>query len=88
MTTLECLVTGVPVLCLVALALQGGGRLGAAMTQSTRGMSAMRGEIALLTAAMALGQVLVLTLNATGAEQQLAALAPPVWAIISSRVAS
>ena len=77
--TLQCLVLGVPVLCLVALVLQGGGRLRIAVAQSASGMAAVRGEISLLTAAMALGQVLVVVLAASGFGAWLAGLAPAAW---------
>jgi hypothetical protein len=79
--TLQCLVLGVPVLCLVALGFQGGGRLSAAVSQSAKGMAAVRGEISLLTTAMALGQVLVVVLAASGFGAWLGALAPPAWII-------
>ena len=64
--TLQCLVLGVPVLCLAALAVQGRERLWIAVRQSATGIGAVRAEISLLTAAMALGQVLVVALEASG----------------------
>ena len=79
--TLQCLVLGVPVLCFVSLVCQGGGRLKMAVSQSASGMAAVRGEISLLTAAMALGQVLVVVLAASGFGNWLADLAPPAWVL-------
>jgi len=77
--TLQCLVLGVPVLCLAALAIQGGQRVKTAVRQSAAGIGAVRAEISLLTAAMALGQVLVVALDASGFGAWLGSLAPPAW---------
>lgn len=84
--TLQCLVLGVPVLCLGALSVQGDMRRAAA--QSARGMGAIRGEISLLTAAMALGQVVVVALEASGFGAWLAALSPPPWTLFLMAVAA
>ncbi len=81
--TLQCLVLGVPVLCVVALGFQGGGRVRAAAVAAANGMTAVKSEICLLTAAMALGQVLAVALAASGFDVWLARLAPPAWALFS-----
>lgn len=81
--TLQCLVLGVPVLCVAALALQGGGRVRGAVSAAATGMTAVKSEICLLTAAMALGQVLAVALAASGLDRWLAGIGPPAWALFA-----
>lgn len=86
LTTLQCLVIGIPVICLLSLALQGQDHLLRATTQAGRGISAVRGEIALLSFAFALGEVLEQGLQAGGVGDQITALAPPPSVVIATVV--
>ena len=75
-TTLQCLVVGIPVLCI-------GGLLSQSIDHLRR---AVRGEIALLSCAFALGKVLEQALQTGGIGDQITALAPPPVAVIASVV--
>jgi hypothetical protein len=86
LTTLQCLVVGIPLICLASLILQGRSHLTAAVAQAGRGVSAVRGEIALLSFAFALGEVLEKGLQAGGVGEQITALAPAPWAVIATVV--
>jgi len=86
-TTLQCLVLGIPVLCLATLAASGLRHLTAGIRQSGQGLGAVRGEIVLLTCSFALGRVLQVALEAGGAGDWVTALAPPPVAIIAASVA-
>lgn len=86
MTTLQCLVVGIPALCIGGLALQGAAHLRRAIGQAGRGIGAVRGEIALLSCAFALGKVLEQALQAGGVGDQIIALAPPPFLVIATVV--
>lgn len=86
LTTLQCLVVGVPVLCLAALMVQGRDHLRSALAQTGRGIAMVRGEIVLLSFAFALGRVLEQALQSGGVGAQVTALAPPPAAVIATVV--
>jgi hypothetical protein len=86
LTTLECLVVGVPALCLCGLLFQGIDHLRRAVRQAGQGVGAVRGEIALLTCAFALGKVLEQALRTGDIGGQVTALAPPAFAVIATVV--
>lgn len=86
LTTLQCLVVGIPVICLLSLAWQGRDHLTSAIGQAGRGVGAVRGEIALLSFAFALGEVLEQALQAGGVGDQITALAPPPSVVIATVV--
>ena len=83
LTTLQCLVVGVPVLCVVALAAQGAASLRRGIVQAGRGIGGMRAEIALLTFAFALGRTMEKALSGGPVAEQVAALAPPPIAVFA-----
>jgi hypothetical protein len=83
LTTLQCLVVGVPALCLAALAAQGAAQLRRGVVQAGRGIGGMQGEIALLTFALALGKTMEPALTGGPVAAQVAALAPPPIAVFA-----
>lgn len=83
LTTLQCLVIGIPVICFLSLAIQGRDHLVTAAAQAGRGVGAVRGEIALLSFAFALGEVLEKGLEAGGVGAQITAMAPPPSMVIA-----
>jgi len=86
LTTLQCLVVGIPVLCIGGLLSQGIDHLRRAVSRAGQGVGAVRGEIALLSCAFALGKVLEQALQAGGIGDQITALAPPPFAVIATVV--
>lgn len=86
LSTLQCLVVGIPVICLVSLALQGRDHLVKAASQAGGSVGLVRGEIALLSVAFALGEVLEIALQAGGIGDRITALAPPPWVVIATVV--
>lgn len=86
LTTLQCLVVGIPVLCIGGLLSQSIDHLRRAASQAAQGVGAVRGEIALLSCAFALGNVLEQALQTGGVGDQITALAPPPVAVIASVV--
>jgi len=86
-STLQCLILGIPLLCLAALAAQGARQLRWAVTQAAGGVGTMGGEITLLTFSFALGLALQRALEAAGVGEKIAALAPPPWVVIAAVVA-
>ena len=88
LSTLQCLVTGIPVLCLTGLLFQGRAPLSAALQQSGKGIGAVHSEVVLLTAAILLGKALILTISATGFDQTIAALQLPDWGVITAIIAT
>lgn len=86
LTTLQCLVVGIPVLCLGGLMVQGVDHLRRATRQTALGLGAVRGEIVLLSCAFALGKVLEQALRSGGLGEQIIALAPPPFAVIATVV--
>ncbi len=88
LSTLQCLVTGIPVLCLIGLSLQGRAQLSAALQQSSKGIGAVHSEVVLLTAAILLGKALILAISATGFDQTIAALQLPDWGVITTIIAT
>ena len=86
LTTLQCLVVGIPVLCICSLLAQSIDHLRVAVRQAGRSVGAVRGEIALLTSAFALGKVLEQVLQAGGIGDQITAMAPPPYAVIATVV--
>ena len=86
LTTLQCLVIGVPVLCIFGLISQSVDHLRRATNQARQSVGMVRGEIALLSSAFALGKVLEQALQAGGMGDLIIALSPPPFAVISSVV--
>jgi hypothetical protein len=86
LTTLQCLVVGIPVLCICSLLAQSIDHLRVAVRQAGRSVGTVRGEIALLTCAFALGKVLEQALQAGGIGDQITAMAPPPYAVIATVV--
>jgi hypothetical protein len=86
LTTLQCLVVGIPVLCMGGLLSQGIDHLRRAVGQAARGVGTVRGEIALLSCAFALGKVLEQALETGGVGAHIVALAPPPIAVIATVV--
>ena len=86
LSTLQCLVVGIPVICLLSLALQGRDHLVKAASQAGGSVGLVRGEIALLSVAFALGEVLEIALQAGGIGDRITALAPPPWVVIATVV--
>ncbi|MDA0653690.1 MAG: hypothetical protein O3C49_10495, partial [Proteobacteria bacterium] len=86
LTTLQCLVVGIPVLCICGLLAQSIDHLRVAVRQAGRSVGAVRGEIALLTCAFALGKVLEQALQAGGIGDQITSMAPPPYAVIATVV--
>ena len=86
LTTLQCLVVGIPVLCIGGLLSQSIDHLRRAVSQAAQGVGAVRGKIALLSCAFALGKVLEQALQTGGVGDQITALAPPPVAVIASVV--
>lgn len=83
LTTLECLVLGIPVLCIGGLLTQSVEHLRRAAKQAGRGVGTVRGEIVLLSWAFALGMVLEQALQAGGIGNQITALAPPPFIVFA-----
>ena len=75
LSTLQCLVTGIPLLCLIGLAFQGRPQLATAIRQSGKGIGTVHGEVVLLTAAILLGKTLILAIEQTGFDEMIAAFA-------------
>ncbi|MBK20463.1 MAG: hypothetical protein CMM52_16655 [Rhodospirillaceae bacterium] len=88
LSTLQCLVTGIPVLCLFGLAAQGLSHLKIAVQQSGNGIGAVHSEVVLLTAAILLGKTLTLAISETGFNQAVAALGLPDWGVITAVIAT
>lgn len=86
LTTLQCLVLGVPVLCLITLAASGLHHLRDGVRQSGQELGGIRGEIILLTLSFALGRVLQTALEAGGAGDIVTELAPSPLVIIAVTV--
>jgi hypothetical protein len=86
LTTLQCLMVGIPVLCIGGLLSQSIDHLRRAVSQAAQGVGAVRGKIALLSCAFALGKVLEQALQTGGVGDQITALAPPPVAVIASVV--
>ena len=75
LSTLQCLVTGIPLLCLVGLAFPGPSiNWQSAVRQSGKGIGTVHGEVVLLTAAILLGKTLILAIEQTGFDETVAAL--------------
>ena len=86
LTTLQCLVVGVPVLCVFGLLSQSVDHLRRATNQARQSIGMVRGEIALLSSAFALGKVLEQALQTGGIGDQIIALSPPPFFVISAVV--
>jgi hypothetical protein len=86
LTTLQCLVVGIPILCIGGLLTQSPDHLRRAVSQAGKGIGAVRGEIALLSCAFALGKVLELALQTSNIDDQITALALPAFAVIATVV--
>lgn len=86
LTTLQCLVVSIPVLCLGGLVAQSVDHLRRAVVQTGRGVGAVRGEVVLLSFAFALGKVLERALITGGVGDQIVALAPPPFVVIATIV--
>lgn len=84
LSTLQCLVTGIPLLCLTGLAVQGRHQLVSAIRQSGTGIGTVHGEVVLLTAAILLGKALILAIETTGFDETIAALQLPDWGVITA----
>jgi len=84
LSTLQCLVTGIPLLCLIGLAFQGRPQLATAIRQSGKGIGTVHGEVVLLTAAILLGKTLILAIEQTGFDEMIAALQLPDWGVITA----
>jgi hypothetical protein len=87
LSTLQALITGVPVLCALALASGRQGQARAALGQVREGLSKVGGEISILVFSMALGGAIRAALAETGLGAEIAALAPPPAAVIASVIA-
>lgn len=83
LTTLQCLVVSIPVICLLSLAFQGRDHLTKAASQAAGSVGLVRGEIALLSVAFALGEVLEMALQAGGVGDRITDLAPPPSVVIA-----
>ncbi|NKB20066.1 MAG: hypothetical protein GKS01_05910 [Alphaproteobacteria bacterium] len=88
LSTLQCLVTGIPLLCLTGLAFQGRHHLVAAIRQSGKGIGTVHSEVVLLTAAILLGKALILAIEKTGFDQTVAALQLPDWGVITAIIST
>ena len=88
LSTLQCLITGIPVFCFVGLLLQGYKNFTLAATQLGKGLGAVHGEVVLLTAAILLGKTLILAIDETGFNQMITAFQLPDWAIITAIIAT
>lgn len=85
-TTLQCLVIGIPVLCGAVLLGQGGDHIKRAAKQTGQTVGTVRGEIALLSFAFALGKVFEQAIQTGGIGDQIMALAPPPFVVIATVV--
>ncbi|MAS82995.1 MAG: hypothetical protein CMF45_09945 [Legionellales bacterium] len=88
LSTLQCLITGIPVFCFIGLLLQGYKHFRLAAGQLGKGLGAVHGEVVLLTAAILLGKTLILAIDATGFAQMITAFQLPDWAIITVIIAT
>ena len=86
LTTLQCLVIVVPLLCIGGLFYQGTGHLNRAVGQAVKNVGSVRGEIVLLSTAFALGMVSEIALQASGIGDRIAATNPPAFMVIGAIV--
>ena len=88
LSTLQCLITGIPVFCVIGLSLQGYKYFKSAAGLLGKGLGAVHGEVVLLTAAILLGKTLILAIGETGFGEMIAAFQLPDWAIITAIIAT
>ena len=88
LSTLQCLITGIPVFCFIGLSLQGYQYFKSAAVQLGKGIGAVHSEVVLLTAAILLGKTLILAIDQTGFDEMIAAFQLPDWAIITAIIAT
>ena len=88
LSTLQCLITGIPVFCFIGLSLQGYQYFKSAAVQLGKGIGAVHSEVVLLTAAILLGKTLILAIDQTGFGAIIAAFQLPDWAIITAIIAT
>jgi hypothetical protein len=84
LTTLQALITAVPLLCAAGLAGMGRDRIRGALAQVRDGLSAVGGEIAILTFSLALGAAIRVALGQAALGDAIAALDPPPAAVIGA----
>lgn len=83
MTTLQSLITSLPILCFVVLYAMGNPKPAAAARATRSGLAGLGPELAIMTFALTLGTVFEASLGATGLLPWLEQLAPPPWAVIA-----
>lgn len=88
LSTLECLIAGIPVFCFIGVSLQGYKYFKSAAGQLGIGIGAVHSEVILLTAAILLGKTLILAIDQTGFDEMIAAFQLPDWAIITAIIAT
>lgn len=88
LSTLQCLITGIPLLCITALAFQGRYQLLSAIKQAGKGMGTIHSEIVLLTTAILLGRALIVAIEKSGFNETILAIQLPDWGIISAIIST
>jgi hypothetical protein len=87
LSSLQALITAVPVLCAFGLARLGPGRIRAAAIQVRDGLSAVGGEIAILTLSLALGAAIRVAIGKLALGDVIAAVDPPPAVVIAAIIA-